>query len=80
MLGPVWLGGWEKLGDSNKILFSLVCLVGRMKMWRDGKLFCLVEKKKNERIEKIVCINLLSCSYCIKKKKFIRNKKNLHGG
>ena len=68
MLGSVSLGGWEKWGDRNKILFSLVCLVGRMKMWRGGKLFCLVEKKKNERIENVICINLLSCSYCIKKK------------
>ena len=27
--------------------------------WKDGKLFCLV-KKKNERIENVDCINLLS--------------------
>jgi len=36
------------VGDRKKILFSLMCLVGRMKKWRDGKLFYLVEKKKNK--------------------------------
>ena len=33
----------------------------------DKKLFYLVEKKKNERILKIVCIYLLSCLFDTKK-------------
>ena len=34
-----------------------MCLVGMMEKWRDRKIFCLV-KKKSERIENMVCINL----------------------
>ena len=33
-----------------------MCLVGRMKKWKDEKLICLV-KKKNELIENEVSIN-----------------------
>ena len=35
-----------------------------MKKWRDGKLFYLVEEK-SEKIENVVYINLLLCSYYI---------------
>ena len=38
---------WE---DKKYLLFPRVCLVGGMKKWEDGKLFCLVEKK-NQRME-----------------------------
>ena len=45
---------WEdkKWGNDRKdLVFSYLYLVGMMKMWRDRKLICLVEKK-NERMEK----------------------------
>ena len=45
---------WEdkKWGEDRKdLIFSYLYLVGMMKMWRDRKLICLVEKK-NERMEK----------------------------
>ena len=35
-----------------------MCLVGRIKKWRHGKLICLFEKK-NEMIENVIQINLL---------------------
>ena len=41
-----------------------MCLVGMMKKWRDRKLFYLVEEK-SEKIENVVYINLLLCSYYI---------------
>ena len=51
---------WEnrRLRDDRKdLVFSCMCLVGRVEKWREGKLFCLVEKK-SERIENKVCIKL----------------------
>ena len=47
----------EKWKDIKDLVFSRMCLVGRVEKWRDGKLFCLVEKK-SERIENRVCIKL----------------------
>ena len=55
----------EKWEDKRYFIFPRVCLIGRMKNWKDEKFICLVEEK-NERIEKVVHINLLSCSYYIK--------------
>jgi len=49
-------------------------LIGKMKKWSDKKLFCLVEKK-NEMIENIVCINLLTYSYYINLLKIVYKKK-----
>lgn len=35
---------------------------GKVEGWKTNiSLFCLVEKKKNEMIESVVCLNLLSC-------------------
>ena len=36
----------EKWEDRRDLVLSHMCLVGRMKKWRDGRLICLVEKKK----------------------------------
>ena len=47
----------EKLKDRKDLVFSHMCLVGRVEKWRDGKLFCLIEKK-SERLENKVCIKL----------------------
>ena len=63
----VWLEQWksgkmkncermEKWENGKYLVFSRVCLVGGMKKWEDGKLFCLV-KKKSGRIEKVIYIN-----------------------
>ena len=41
----------EKCKNIRDFSFSHLCLVERVKKWRDGKLFCLVESK--------VCINIL---------------------
>ena len=38
----------EKLGDRKDFSFSHLYLVGRVEKWRDGKLFCLVEKRNEE--------------------------------
>ena len=46
----------EKWEDEKYLVFPCVCLVGGMKKWEDGKLFCFVEKKSG-RIEKVVYIN-----------------------
>ena len=35
----------EKLKDRKDLVFSHMCLVGRVEKWKDRKLFCLVEKK-----------------------------------
>ena len=35
-----------------------MCMVGRMEKWRNGKLICFVERKKNEAMENEVGINL----------------------
>ena len=67
-LGFVWFGEWksgriengeriEKWKDRKDIVFSHMCLVGRVEKWKDGKLFYLVEKK-SERIENKICVNL----------------------
>ena len=50
-------GGMEEI-----LVFPYGVRFGGVEKWRDGKLFCLVEKK-NERIENDVCRNLLSCPY-----------------
>ena len=46
----------EKCEDKKYLVFSRVCLVGGIEKWKDGKLFCLVEKK-SERIENVVYTN-----------------------
>ena len=67
-LGFVWFGEWksgriengemmEKWKDGKDLVFSRMCLVGRVEKWKDGKLFYLVEKK-SERIENKICVNL----------------------
>ena len=48
--------GIEKKGDLG------------VKRWRDEKLFCVAEEK-SERMEKVVCINVLLCPYYIIYKK-----------
>ena len=52
--------GIKKWEDKKDLVFSHMCLVGRIEKWGEGKLFYLVEKK-NERIENRVYINLLLC-------------------
>ena len=44
--------------DKKYLVFSRMCLVGRIKKRRDEKLFYLI-KKKSESIENKVCIKLL---------------------
>ena len=67
-LGFVWFGEWksgriengeriEKWKDRKDLVFSHMCLVGRVEKWKDGKLFYLVEKK-SVRIENKICVNL----------------------
>ena len=46
----------EKWEDEKYLVFYYMCLVGRMRKWKDEKLICLV-KKKNEMIENEVGIN-----------------------
>ena len=46
----------KKWKDRKYLVFSRVCLVGRMEKWEGEKLFCLVEKK-SKRIENVVYIN-----------------------
>ena len=57
-----------------------MCLVGGMKKWNDGKLFCLVNEK-SERIENVVYVNLLLYPYSIIGKKYFilysLNNKNI---
>ena len=43
--------------DRKDLVFSYMCLVGRVEKWRNEKLFCLVEKK-SEMIENKFCIKL----------------------
>ena len=38
----------EKREDRRNLIFSYLCLVGRMEMWKVIKLICLVEKKKKK--------------------------------
>ena len=47
----------EKWNDRKNLVFSHMCLVGRIEKWRDENLFYLVEKK-NEMIENKLRINL----------------------
>ena len=42
-----------------------MCLVGIIEKLRDKKLSYLV-KKKNEKIENLICMNLLTCPYLCK--------------
>ena len=44
------------MGDGKYLVFSLVCLVGGVEKWRDGKLFCLV-REKNGKMENVIYIN-----------------------
>ena len=46
----------EKWEDGKYLVFPLVCLVGEVKKWEDGKLFCLVEEK-NRRMKNVIYIN-----------------------
>ena len=43
--------GIEKWKDRRNLVFFYLCLVVRIKKWRDEKIICLVEKE-NERIKK----------------------------
>ena len=47
--------------------FSHICLVDMMKMLRNGFFFSFSVEKKNERVKKIILINLLPYPYLIKK-------------
>ena len=48
--------------------FSHICLVDMMKMLRNGFFFFFFfVEKKNERVKKIILINLLPYPYLIKK-------------
>ena len=49
----------EKWEDEKDFSFSHLCSIERVKKWRDGKFFCLVENK--------VCINLLKTVFLKKK-------------
>ena len=46
----------EKWKDRKYLVFSLVCLVGRVEKWEGGKIFCLVVEKKG-MIENVIYIN-----------------------
>ena len=46
----------EKWEDEKYLVFSLVCLVGGVENWEDGKFFCLVGEKKR-RMENVIYIN-----------------------
>ena len=52
----------EKWEDKRDFIFPHLCLVGEVDKCRDRKLFCLV-KKKNERMENIIYINLQPFHY-----------------
>ena len=47
----------EKWKNRKDLVFSHICLIGRIEKWKDEKLFCLVEKK-SERIENKIDIKL----------------------
>ena len=54
-------------------MFANFNLVEEKEKWRDEFFFCLIENK-NEKIENVVCINLLLYhSYIKKKKKRVTN-------
>ena len=46
----------EKWKDRKDLVFPHMCLVGGMKKWKCGKLFCLVEEKSGRK-ENVVYIN-----------------------
>ena len=46
----------EKWEDGKYLFFPFTCLVGGVKKWEDGKLFCLVGEKKG-RIENVIYVN-----------------------
>ena len=46
----------EKWKDEKYLIFPLMCLVGGVKKWEGGKLFCLVREKKG-MIENVIYIN-----------------------
>ena len=49
-------GRMEKWEDRKYLVFPLMCLVGGVEKWDDGKLFCLVGEKK-ERMENVIYVN-----------------------
>ena len=53
-------------------IFFLMCVL--LGEWKNKKFFNLIEKKKKEKIENIVCRNLLTDSYYLKKKIIILKK------
>ena len=55
-------GRMEKWEDRKDLVFPHLYLVGGVKKYRDGKLFCLVEIK-NEKMKNKVDINLSLCPY-----------------
>ena len=55
-----WIEKWEDMRDFS---FSYLYLVREVEKWRNKKKIVWLIKKKNERIENVVCINLLSCPY-----------------
>ena len=63
-------GKIEKWEDGKYLVFPLVCLVGGVKKWEGGKLFCLVGEK-NERMKNLIYINWLLYPYYIISKKYI---------
>ena len=46
----------EKWKDGKYLVFPLVCLVGGVEKYENGKLFCLVGEKKG-RMENVIYIN-----------------------
>ena len=49
-------GRMEKWEYGKYLVFPLMCLVGGVEKWDDGKLFCLVGEK-NERMENVIYVN-----------------------
>ena len=49
-------GRIKKGKDGKYLVFPLVCLVGGVENWEDGKLFCLVGEKKR-RMKNVIYIN-----------------------
>ena len=50
----------EKWEDRKDLVLSHMCLVGRMKKWRDEKLICLVEKKNESMENEVGIMSLLN--------------------
>ena len=61
--------GIEKWKNKRDLIFSHLCLVGRMEKSRNEKLIYLVEMK-NGRMENKIGINLPLCPYYIKQGKY----------